>query len=223
MLRASVGNVVSRGVVIDRFGDAAVNVSADHQSRHDGVKAVWVRACKAARAQRILVEDPYHRRYSGKAGDGLGKKRPDITVLNGGYGACGAADTEGRHLLLDVKVRAPLTAHGVPHRADGAFAAFGGVASAVDKEMDKEYAAARSVGHTARPLIHCVFGGLERRAAETLADLDRRFKGRLGDPADAPWNARTFLARYAQQLSIAAQREVARQVFAAGTGMHARI
>ena len=47
-------------------------------------------------------------------------------------------------------------------------------------------------GHTAVALIHSVFGGVGAEAAEQLRLLDRLVKGRVLDPSNSPWNARTF-------------------------------
>ena len=69
--------------------------------------------------------------------------------------------------------------------------------------------------HTVLPLLHTVFGAVDIGASDLLDAWHKKLKGRLADPADAPWTARSYRKLHAQLLSTAVQRGAAKQIIAA--------
>ena len=106
----------------------------------------WYRACRAGFSSTVAKEHARHHRYSPE-------KRPDVTVFNEG----GSAE---KHLLLEVRVRSPLTSRGEPAFDAGRVAPFGGLAHDVREGVKREYAEARERGHRVVPLVHDTFGAL---------------------------------------------------------------
>ena len=135
-----------------------------------------------------------------------------------------ARQADGRgdatHLLIDVKVISPLTSDGRAKHSAAAYSTLGGVGQAASARARREYARAATLNHTVAPLVHSVFGSLDRTAVDLLDDLDKRAKGKLPDPDSAPWTARTFRKLHTQSLTTAVQLGVARQILAAGSNAH---
>ena len=62
------------------------------------------------------------------------------------------------------------------------------------------------------PLLHTVFGAVDKNATALLDTWHKKLKGRLPDPENAPWTARSYRKLHAQLLSTAVQRGVAKQI-----------
>ena len=106
-----------------------------------------------------------------------------------------------------------LTSAGRARYGASARTAMGGLAEATRAQViEEDYAAATARHHTVLPLLHTVFGAVDAGATDLLDKWHKKLKGRLPDPANAPWTARSYRTLHAQLLSTAVQRGVAKQI-----------
>ena len=82
-------------------------------------------------------------------------------------------------------------------------------------EIREHYKAPIQGGNCVMGVIHGVFGAFDKDAVNLLRKLDGLTQGELDCTVRPPWTARTFFALHAQRISLAVQREAARQIHAA--------